>query len=381
MESPMDLVDRVGRARIWVGTLVALVVGVTAAAAAFPRAVYDGILWRYYWGPVVADAKGAVCVERTTGTTTVHDTVVACQQASGIIATPGYTTVSTATYAAVLLFMLIGVFLLLDRLEVGKRLSLFYALVPFVVFGGALRTVEDANGAILARTGEFAIPFPETALIISPFIYGTVFVLALGALLLGIGLERRGVVDRYEIPVGVVGALLAVGTLGLLGWLAATNSAIDTYPIVPTAVVGGATLVAALFWIVTERRWPAVNASTGLAGPVVVWGHTVDGIANVIAIDWATRIGLPGEYGAKHVVNRLIIDVTSAVQPAWLSEAIGTGWPFLFVKIAVAGAIVWAFDERTVTETPRFAVLLLVAVLAVGLGPGTRNALRATLGI
>jgi len=377
----MDLVDRVGRIRAWVGTLVVLVVGVTAAAAAFPRAVYDGFLWRYFWGPVVADAYGAVCAERMPGTTEIHQSATPCLRATGFVAEPGYTTVSTATYAAILLFMLIGVFLLLDRLEVGKRVSFFYALVPFVVFGRALRTVEDANGAILARTGEFAIPFPETALIISPFIYGTVFVLALGTLLLGLVLERRGIVDRYETPVGVAGTVLALGTLGLLAWLAATNPSIDTYPIVPTAVLGGATLVAVLFWIVTERRWPAVNASTGLAGPVVVWGHTVDGIANVIAIDWAIRIGLPGSYGAKHVVNRLIIDITSAVQPAWLSTAIGTGWPFLFVKIAVAGAIVWPFGERTMPEPPRFGVLLLVAVLAVGLGPGTRNALRATLGI
>jgi len=39
------------------------------------------------------------------------------------------------------------------------------------------------------------------------------------------------------------------------------------------------------------------------------------------------------------------------------------------------------FDHRIFEESPRYAYLLLIAILAVGLGPGTRDTLRATLGI
>jgi uncharacterized membrane protein len=39
------------------------------------------------------------------------------------------------------------------------------------------------------------------------------------------------------------------------------------------------------------------------------------------------------------------------------------------------------FDEEIMEESPRFSVLLLVAILAVGLGPGTRDMLRATFGV
>jgi uncharacterized membrane protein len=39
------------------------------------------------------------------------------------------------------------------------------------------------------------------------------------------------------------------------------------------------------------------------------------------------------------------------------------------------------FDDAIFEESPRFAVLLLVAIVAVGLGPGTRDMLRATFGI
>jgi uncharacterized membrane protein len=39
------------------------------------------------------------------------------------------------------------------------------------------------------------------------------------------------------------------------------------------------------------------------------------------------------------------------------------------------------FDEQFFDESPRYAVMLLMAILAVGLGPGTRDMIRVTLGI
>ncbi|PSP52096.1 hypothetical protein BRC60_01005, partial [Halobacteriales archaeon QH_1_68_42] len=118
------------------------------------------------------------------------------------------------------------------------------------------------------------------------------------------------------------------------------------------------------------------------AGLVVLWAHAIDGVANVVAADWLPALGHPiDSYSAKHVINRLIIDVTRTVQPAELSAAIGTSWPFLVVKLAVAVAIVWLFNETIFEESPRYAVLLLVAASAVGLGPGTRDILRVTFAI
>ncbi len=64
-----------------------------------------------------------------------------------------------------------------------------------------------------------------------------------------------------------------------------------------------------------------------------------------------------------------------------MTGVIGTAWPFLFVKIAAALAVVWVFDEQIFEESPRYAILLLIAIVAVGLGPGTRDMLRATFGI
>jgi uncharacterized membrane protein len=116
-------------------------------------------------------------------------------------------------------------------------------------------------------------------------------------------------------------------------------------------------------------------------GILVVWGHSVDGVANVLSLDWANALGLPVTYGSKHVINAATVRITSAIQPEGLSEAIGTAWPFLLIKIAAAVAVVWVFNEDIFEESPTYAYILLIAILAVGLGPGTRDMLRATLGI
>ncbi|MFB6311071.1 MAG: DUF63 family protein, partial [Salinirussus sp.] len=130
------------------------------------------------------------------------------------------------------------------------------------------------------------------------------------------------------------------------------------------------------------NRWkPAVNAGTGLMGLVVIWAHAVDGVANVIASDWTGAFGIDIVYGPKHVVNRFIVDVTGAIQPGWLTALIGDSWTFLVVKVVVATGIVWLFDEEFIAESPRYAVMLLGAIVAVGLGPGTRDMLRVAFAI
>ena len=43
--------------------------------------------------------------------------------------------------------------------------------------------------------------------------------------------------------------------------------------------------------------------------------------------------------------------------------------------------IVYLFNADMYHDSPRYTVLLLLTVLAVGLGPGTRDFLRATFGI
>ncbi len=368
----------------WAVAALGLVAGVVIGSLAFPSRVYEGFIWRYFWGPVVADAHGVStdgCAVRDGGSVAIYSSAEQCASAMGAVAHPGYTAVSTVSYALVLLFALVGVVLVMDRLAIGRDRSLFYALIPFVFLGGTLRVVEDANALLFRETGDMMIALPWVGLIISPQIYFVVFVLAAAGLLSGYWLARRDVVARYEPVLAGIGVAAVLITLVVLGYFMATTDVVGFHPIVAVAALGGATVIAGIVWFLTERFWPAVNEGTGYMGPVIVWGHTVDGIANVLSLDWAAAIGLPRRYSPKHVVNEGLQNLAAAVQPTWLSDAIGTAWPFLPVKVFAAVAVVWVFNEEVFEDSPNFAMLMLVAILAVGLGPGTRDFLRATLGI
>jgi uncharacterized membrane protein len=53
----------------------------------------------------------------------------------------------------------------------------------------------------------------------------------------------------------------------------------------------------------------------------------------------------------------------------------------LNVVLLVPLAIVALFNDEFMDESPRFGIMLLGAVIALGLGPGTRDMLRFALGI
>ncbi|VTT87762.1 hypothetical protein DM2_1096 [Halorubrum sp. DM2] len=366
----------------------AVVGGVTALLAVgsvvFPRVVYDRFLWRYFWGPVVADGEGAQCAVRGGGTTELLGSEAACQSAVSageVVATPGYTTFSTVSYVVILLAMLIGVVFLLRRLDIATELRFFFALFPFMLFGGAMRTVEDAGVAATAAGVDPLIGFPASALLISPFIYFTVFVFTLACVLAAYALERRGIVDDYARPLfasGAVGLTLAVGYLAVL---AATTGYVTFYPqvLIPTLVI--ATAATAGTWALATRQIPTIRQGTGAAGIVIIWGHAIDGVANVIGLDWMPALTGTANLVPKHVVNALIVDWTGRLLPASVSAVTGDAWPFLLVKLAAATFVVWIFNGEMYDESPRYTLLLLITVLAVGLGPGTRDMLRATFGV
>jgi uncharacterized membrane protein len=75
------------------------------------------------------------------------------------------------------------------------------------------------------------------------------------------------------------------------------------------------------------------------------------------------------------------VDFTANTLPPSVLAVTGDAWPFLIVKLVAATFVVWVFEEGIFEESPRYTMLLLVAVLAVGLGPGTRDMLRATFGV
>ena len=379
MSTLTDRVD-VPLERLWAGGVTAALVAIAAGVVAAPETVYDGFIWHYFWGPVQADANSAVCAIRPGSTVEyIYDTG-ACANAAEPVAYPGYTLVSEVGYMITLLVALAGVVFLLRRLDLGTDREFFYALLPFVFLGGALRVVEDANDAVPAA--EALISYPLNTLLISPIIYFTVFALTLGAVVAAVAAERADVVDRYARPLFGVGIALLLATLGYLASLRVAGAdGVEFYPQVLGAVLVGATAAAGINWALIQRFAPEVNAGTGAIGLVILWGHAVDGVANVVGLDWMTAIGAGPNLVPKHPVNQFVVDATAATLPSSVLAVTGDTWPFLIVKLVAATFVLWVFEEEIFEESPRYTMLLLVAVLAVGLGPGTRDMLRATFGV
>ncbi|WP_323173954.1 DUF63 family protein [Natrialba sp. PRR66] len=373
-----ESIERYGPLKVWALTVVTLVAAVALAATAFYQPVYVDIIWQYFWGPVVADAHGWNCVAWAGGEQ------LPCGEAgvnAGPTASPGYTFVSYAGYIPTLILSVVGVVFLIDRLEIERYRAGFYGLFPFMLFGGALRVVEDSNVAAYRATGELPIQLPWSGIIISPLIYFTVFFLALLAVVVSVWLERNDYVSGYEYPLGAIGTTLLVGTVGYLGYLSATTDYVQFYPLLLLTILGGATVATAITWSLIDRFAPGVNRGTKFIGAVVIWAHSIDGVANVVGLDWATAFGHDSNLIPKHPINAAVVDLTDSILPESIVAVTGDAWPFLLVKLAAAVFVVWIFDDTIFEESPRYAILLLITVVAVGLGPGTRDMLRATFGI
>jgi len=382
MNTSVGSLDDADAGHLWLGSLVGIVVVAAAAVTALPRLVWDRFLWHYFWGPVYADAKAASCAIITDGTPeALYQGCGTAVESGQVVAEPGYTIVSEIGYMLILIYMLVGVYLLLERLEIAEDPKLYFAFVPFMLLGGALRVVEDGTDRAVEAGVTPLVEYPLSSLIISPVIYGTVFLMTLVSLIGCLALERRGVVDSYYRATAAVGSALMVVTLAYLTMGSLTTEYSTLYPSVLIATVGIASLLSYGLYRAFQSYAPVVNSGTGLIGLLVIWGHAIDGVANVLLADWLDVLSVPLTYYPKHPANAFIIATTETLQPAGLTAAIGTSWPFLIVKLAVAALVVWLFNEEFLEESPRYALLLLVAVTAVGLGPGTRDMLRATFGI
>ncbi len=370
--------------RTWTATVLAVVAALVGGSLLFTDTVYGDFVWHYFWGPVYADAQGAQCAVWNGGAVELLFNNAACAAATEPVAYPGYTIISEVGYAVTLLGSLVGVHFFLERFRVGERLSLLYALFPFVLLGGALRVVEDANNAaeLFGNLDPF-LSYPLNALIISPVIYFVMFAVTLAALVTTVLLARRtDVLDDYHRPLAAIGtAILAANILGL-GYLAATRDYVQFIPVFTALTLGLATVITAVVWWAARRWLPSVTSGTETAGALILWGHAVDGVANVLGLDWGAELGYPrGDLVSKHPLNEYIVDATHALLPESVVHFTGDTWPFIVVKVAAVLLVLSLFDEQLRDEAPRYTTLMLVAVLAVGLGPGSRDMLRATFGI
>lgn len=319
-----------GHGRRLAAALAGTGVVIAAAAAFLPDLFVDQLLWKHFWGPIAADAAGEPLTR------------------NGVTATAGYTPVSIVTYAFLLVAAVTGIERLLRRLAIADDRGMVLAFIPFIIGAGILRAGADAG--VGAGTG-------LQYLFISPVLYVTMGVVAGAAVAAGWLLQRNGTVSDYRT--GIAGA----GTV----FFAAAGAALVRQAAV-SVVTGAATIVGLALLLtagcagiarLTQIRWQGVTP--GEAG-AVLFGHLLDGSSTAVAV---SRFGA----GEKQPLVAWFIDLT------------GSAYAFAGLKLVVIAAILYVLNGTAREDDPVFYNLVLLAILALGLGPGVRNTARILFGV
>lgn len=257
-----------------------------------------------------------------------------------------YTLVDTLTYAAILIIAVFLIYRWMQRAGIAFDRELLFATLPWVVFGGLARVVED--------TGMLSPPWRY--LLITPLIFFVVFFYAVIVLYLG----HRVLGDRGNRAYGAVGLVSAVVVLAVLLWYGATVSRID--PVVPAVILGLTTLTTAGLWALLRYvfRWEYVSDRIY---QVLIAGHMLDASATSYGIDLH-----PLGYVEQHVVGSSLI------------AALGTGFAMFPLKLLVLIPGIYVLELYRHEESANSLWhLILLAMITVGLAPGVRDMMRMTL--
>lgn len=222
--------------------------------------------------------------------------------------------------------------------------AIVVAFAPWMVAGAALYALYQVE----------VLPVSIAPFFGSPAVYLTTF--AFAGLVWAAG-------TRYEfmapVLVSSVGVVVMLGTVGLaLGVAAERGTLALTWPVVTVVV---ASVLAGVAWPLADRLTVSAG-DTGIAGLLVVFGHVLDGVTTAVGFDVL-------HFGEQSPLSRFVLELGAALPTA---DALGAGWLFVVVKLALALAVVYLLSDL-VREDPRQGYALLGLVAAVGLGPGAHN--------
>jgi uncharacterized membrane protein len=367
-----------------------------------PEVFYDQWIWRYYWGPIVADAGG----------TPVHN---------GVYVQEGYTFVSELTYGIILIVALFGIYKLLKYMKIALDWPFFMALLPYILFGPVSRVLEDAvyfnepfvywfiSPLIYVQIAVFALGFivigyfalhnsrqkgslygmiGATVIIYLVYLcvwifgvdYGAYIIhpLVMGMLMIGALLPVFIQVYRKKLTINTLvfsgGLILLLPTLYLTArwivgyqWDTTTGVRFDVFLLISILVA----IITSMVFLI-GYRWrnnPKVAVFKHPLNLAMIVGHMVDGLTSYVSIYDPLRMGIP-LYVEKHPASDLLMQL----------------WPPLFpiVKFLLIIGIIYVFDILYKEDLQRygwFKNLLKIGIIILGFSPGVRDLLRVTLGV
>ena len=327
--------------------ILTIVVIIMIGLFLLPNIFYDQWIWKYYWGPVVADASGEVAIH------------------NGVQAREGYTIVSEITYGIILIFALYAIYKLLKRLKITVNWKFALALMPYIFFGPITRVLED--------TGYFNEPIVYWY--ISPLIYLQITFFALLFLFLGYYLEKK--LKNPKVTVNRViflgGLILLIPSLYLIAqwilgdqWSATTGVRFDVFLI----VIGITFLVVGFVYFISyifrnKEKFAVYKNPLNLS---MIIGHLIDGLTSYISIKDPFLMGL--NYAEKHPASNFLLEIWGPLFP--------------IVKFILIIIVIYVFDILFKEELKNHLTLvnlLKIGIIILGFSPGLRDLLRVTMGV
>ncbi len=371
---------------IWISVLLTISIVLILGCLLLPDLFWDNFLYKYFWGPVVADKEG--------------------RPVDGI--SEGYNPLSTIIYGGLLALAILAMYRVARRFRVEVDFLFIASCIPLFLFGGVARALEDAGlfdgwvqyffispiiyllvgviffagaatGLTIRRWGaEWPVPKRTAVFALLVFVLEAIYlIITFSEQIILFRLLISRCVSLASASIFSVGVLLllisasyVVAFLGDLQWqqlleqkgAGLADPHMEELVIIPLIAFA----LTASLWSV--GRFAGRMSLAPLSAPVnliLFFSHFLDGAATYRGID------LYG-YGEKHVL------------PTFLIDAFGTAAIMLLLKLLLVLAIVALVDVlfreelkpyRNLPNTMKFAIIFL------GLAPGTRDALRIALGV
>lgn len=390
MRSPWRTYSK-NKLKFWLTIIIGVPTILALGTYLLPEFFWDGFLWRYFWGPVVADSK-----DRTV---------------DGI--SSGYNWINTITYGIVLGVAFFGIYELIDHLDIEVDSDFVISLLPWILLGGSLRSLEDVG----LFEGDTSLLF------ISPIIYFFLGIFAILTMVLGNiagkKVQKTGCIDStledilfrsllmlppvilflslglpqwelYILPMMIVIAssvivgnrydwideryLFLFYSLALLSSFLAYNGKFiltltDSHPmeivwILVMAVVSTALLVV-LFRSLNRLKILGADLFKDPLNVLLGFAHLFDASATFRGMEYYG-------YVEKHVVPTFLIDITGTPAVMFLMK--------LFLIILVVYVLDILYQDES-EQYPMIWVFVKFVIITLGMAPAVRNTLSLAMGV
>jgi uncharacterized membrane protein len=260
-----------------------------------------------------------------------------------------YNVVDTLTYAIILIAAVFLIYRWLNRTGFPVDGKFVLATVPFIIFGGLLRVVED-TGFI---TSDLHL------LLVTPLIFFVMFFFTITALFISRTLERTGIIASYHTMYAGIGTMSCILAAGFLTWFGLTYTQISVSILLIILALAIVTSCAVWGFMRYVLKWE--YASDPLYC-VLIFGQMLDASATSYGIDLHSIV-----YTESHVVGGALV--------AWT----GTAFSMFPLKLAVLFPAVYILQQYRKEAQPVLWHLILLAMIIVGFGPGVRGMIRMVL--